>query len=232
MDEPNFVFPRWWTKRHSEEAYDSEWALLKTWFDEHHAREGCALFAAPPKTRCHDYGWHAANRVGSRPYARASDSGVPDPLWGALVFSCSRSVRTGRSTLNGTCASCITRTGQPGAEADPRLLGRETLDVRQRQQPNCGRKELEALENQPAENKVDEVLEPKPSKLRGLVGAQMTKKSPKQAGNASMRPRTRKAKQPPWTAISGSCRPVHGRSCTPGSARQRSSRMQMRLARR
>ena len=23
------------------EAYDSEWALLKSWFDEHHAGEGC-----------------------------------------------------------------------------------------------------------------------------------------------------------------------------------------------
>ena len=79
------------------EAYDSEWALLKSWLDEYHAGEGrvhvhglivgtyslagpclyrkyqeaglninCflarpvrfqALFAAPPKSRCHDHGW-------------------------------------------------------------------------------------------------------------------------------------------------------------------------------
>ncbi|CAE7464655.1 unnamed protein product [Symbiodinium sp. CCMP2592] len=47
--------------------------------------------------------------------------------------------------------------GQSGG-ADPRLLGRESLD------------ELEALEQEPTENKVDEV-QPKPTRFRGFVGA-------------------------------------------------------------
>eukprot|EP00439_Symbiodinium_sp_Y106_P066886 s2201_g10.t7 len=67
VDEPSMVFPRWWTKRHSEEAFDSEWELLQSWFTQHHAGEGPCLYrmyqealsAAPPKGRCHDHGWHA-----------------------------------------------------------------------------------------------------------------------------------------------------------------------------